>query len=79
MGDKMDPLDGWPIWEVHHRQSHAKEDCYGKLFAYLMDTFKAFLERLDTIGIGIEMYRVDAKELPKYLERDKFARIEVRR
>ena len=71
-------MDGWPIWEVHHIQSPAKDHCYGKLFVYLMDTFKAFLERLDTIDISIEMGQVDAKELSKYLERDKFARIEIR-
>jgi len=77
MSDKSDPLDGWPMWEVRHMPFHAKEDCYGKLFANLWKELKLFLERLAVVNINFEMHCVDVKELPQYLERDKYARIEV--
>ena len=77
MCDKSDPLDGWPMWEIRHRPSAAKEDCYGKLFAYLQKTLKSFLERIAVVNINFEMHCIDVKELPQYLERDNYARIEV--
>ncbi|KAK3645816.1 hypothetical protein LTR22_014584 [Elasticomyces elasticus] len=77
MDDKTDPLDGWPLWEVHHFPSIAKEDCYGKLHAYLIRRFTMFLLRLRQITTRFEMYCADAADLSTYLDKDQFARIEV--
>ena len=78
MDDKSDPPDGWPLWEVHRWPNPAKEDRYGKLFAYLRHHFAAFIAKL-RIGSGFRfvMHCVDAMELPEYLEKDRFTRIEV--
>ncbi|KAK4207107.1 hypothetical protein QBC37DRAFT_456544 [Rhypophila decipiens] len=61
--DKADPLDGWPVWEVLRHPSSAKEDRYGKLYAYLRDIFKTFLDRVATLDISFEMYYLDASNI----------------
>lgn len=78
MDDKSDPLDGWPIWEVLRQPWIAKEDCYGKLYAYIHSIFQRFLDRLASANVSFEMHCVDAKELKNHLPRDKYTRIEVR-
>ncbi|KAK1753835.1 hypothetical protein QBC47DRAFT_303201 [Echria macrotheca] len=77
MCDKSDPLDGWPMLEIRDRPFPAKEDCYGQLFVYLRKKLKSFLERLAVVNINFEMHCVDVRELPQYLERDKYTRIEA--
>ncbi|KAJ5742540.1 uncharacterized protein N7511_011272 [Penicillium nucicola] len=77
MDDKADPLDGWPIQEVAREQTMAKEDLYGKLYIYLRRVFQQFLEGLARIEIDLELLNVDAIQLPKTLQRDKYAKIEV--
>jgi len=77
MGDQSTALDGWPIWDVHKRPSLAKEDSYGKLYAYLQNMFGAFVRRLRSRSVTFEMYCVNATELPKFLEAGGSARIEV--
>ena len=77
MDDKTDPLDGWPVWEVHHFPSIAKEDCYGKLHSYLISRFTLFLSRIRQLPVRFEMYCVDAADLSSYLSTDRYTRIEV--
>lgn len=77
MDDKGNPLTGWPLWEVHRWKSPVVEDCYGKLFAYLHSKFQSLCHCLHSLSIGFEMYCVDATELPTYLAKDSFTRIEV--
>ncbi|KEY72821.1 hypothetical protein S7711_04410 [Stachybotrys chartarum IBT 7711] len=76
MDDKRDPLDGWPVSDVRRKQSVAVDDCYGELFAYLQDTFGAFLSRLGEINVDFEIHCLDVKELPEYLGKDRYTRIE---
>ncbi|KAM0126323.1 hypothetical protein ACHAO1_010135 [Botrytis cinerea] len=75
--DRADPLAGWNIWEVDCTITPAKEDLYGKLFVYLYDMFNDFQTRLSTININFELYSLDIRDLPKYLEKDRYTRIEV--
>ncbi|KAJ5335809.1 uncharacterized protein N7506_005745 [Penicillium brevicompactum] len=77
MDDKADPLDGWPIREVAREQTLAKEDLYGKLYVYLRRVFQQFLDGLARIEIDIELFNVDAIQLPGILQGNKYARIEV--
>jgi hypothetical protein len=78
MDDKRDPLDGWPIWDVLHRSSPAKEDRYGKSYVYIRDVLRLFLDRLATANVSFELYCLDARELKNSLGWNKYARIEVR-
>ncbi|KAK4148361.1 hypothetical protein C8A00DRAFT_39095, partial [Chaetomidium leptoderma] len=77
MDDKANPLDGWPIWEVLHQSWGAKEDWYGKLYAYLHHVLGRFLERLATSSVSFEMHCLDARELKNHLGRDQYTRIEA--
>lgn len=66
------------MYGVRCKQPVAVEDCYGELFAYLQDTFCAFLPRVGQVSVDFEMHCMDFKELPQYLGKDKNPRIEVR-
>jgi len=77
MDDKADPLSGWPIWEVCRQPWPAKQDCYGKLHAYLREIFAKFIWSLSTVNLSFEMYCLDARELKDHLDRDRYNRIEV--
>ncbi len=78
LDDKADPLSGWPIADVVETTSRAANDWYGKLFIHLRDEFSKFLARLRLVKINFTLLNVDAKELPIYLDRNTYARIEVR-
>ena len=77
MNDQADPLAGWSYWEVHHTPSTASHDAYGKLFVYLREIMQKFLRWLATGKTNFELYNVDVRELPQYLTRDVYDRIEV--
>lgn len=77
MNDQADPLSGWPIWEVYNRPWPAKQDCYGKLHAYLHEVFGKFVRSLTTSYVSFEMYCLDARELKEHLDCDRYTRIEV--
>jgi hypothetical protein len=79
MDDKSDPLDGWLPRDVNQQLTPAKEDCYGKLFAYLRSRFSVFLLRLSKLKINFELFCIDAIDLQRYVEKDHYVRIEVRR
>lgn len=75
--DRADPLAGWDIREVDRIITPAREDLYGKLFVYLYDMFNNFQNRLGIINISFELYSLDVRDLSKYLETDRYSRIEV--
>ena len=77
MDDKADPSGGWPILDVQQTSSPAPRDWYGKLFIYLHDVLKRFLDRLEKIRISFDLYNVDVKELPQHLEPNKYSKLEV--
>ncbi|TVY46805.1 hypothetical protein LOCC1_G003170, partial [Lachnellula occidentalis] len=55
----------------------ASGDWYGKLYIYIHNMMKRFLDRLQKTRIGLVLYNVDARELPQLLEHNKYARLEV--
>ncbi|KAK8900825.1 hypothetical protein QC760_010589 [Botrytis cinerea] len=75
--DRADPLAGWDIREVDRIITPAREDLYGKLFVYLYDMFNNFQNRLGIINISFELYSLDVRDLSKYLETDRYSRVEV--
>jgi hypothetical protein len=75
--DKSDPMAGWSILEVHETPWPASRDTYGKLFAYLHKEFQAFLHRMVTLKIDIQLLNVEAKLLPELLTPRSYGRIEV--
>jgi hypothetical protein len=75
--DKSDPMAGWNITEVHNIPWAASQDTYGKLFAYLHKEFQAFLQRIVTLKIRLQLFNVDAKLLPELLTPKSYGRIEV--
>jgi hypothetical protein len=77
MDDKSDPMNGWPILEVLGSHSLAREDQYGKLFAYLRTTFSLFLWRLSSHDVHFEFHCTNATELSKLLSKNSYDRIEV--
>ncbi|KAN0076101.1 protein of unknown function (DUF4470) domain containing protein [Elaphomyces granulatus] len=77
MDDKADPSNGWPTLEVERTSSPAPRDWYGKLFIYLHNMMKRFLDRLGKVRISFDLYNADVKELPQFLKHNKYSRIEV--
>jgi hypothetical protein len=77
MDDKSDPMNGWPILEVLGSDSFAREDRYGKLFAFLHIKFSLFLQRLSSQDVHFEFHCTNATELSKLLSRNSYDRIEV--
>lgn len=77
MDDKADPANGWPILDVQQISSPAPRDWYGKLFIYIYGVLKIFLDRLEKTRIKFDLYNVDVKELPQYLEPNKYSGLEV--
>lgn len=76
--DKSDPMAGWNITEVHKTPWAASQDTYGKLFAYLREEFQAFLHRMVTLKIHLQLFNVDAKFLPELLTPESYGRIKVK-
>jgi hypothetical protein len=63
MNDQADPLAGWPVWELGRTPSTASHDAYGRLFVYLREVMRKFLESLDSGQRDFELYHMDVKEL----------------
>jgi hypothetical protein len=80
MSDSADPLYGWSLKEVEATSSGSEvADIYGKLFYHIRAALRAFLLRLSDLQVSFQLFRMDASDLPNYLERDSFNRIEVRK
>jgi hypothetical protein len=75
--DKADPLAGWCIKAVHKTTWMPPHDIYGKLFAHLHSELDAFLRRLSTLKVRLELLNVDATALPQLLVPQSYGRIEV--
>lgn len=77
--DNADPLNGWPLKDVDATPSGpATADIYGKLFYYVCDILRSFLQRLSGIRSNFRLLQADALELPDFFDSDEsFNRIEV--
>ena len=79
MPDSADPLEGWTYKDVLATYSGpASSDIYGKLYYYIKDILRSFHRRLSTLDCNIQLFNIDARELPNYLQKDSFARVDVR-
>ncbi|OCL12153.1 hypothetical protein AOQ84DRAFT_420874 [Glonium stellatum] len=82
MKDNSDPLSGWNIDEVNQCAPLAKKDIYGSLFFYLRDLLLKFCGRIQSAKVHLQLFQVDAVELPNILKESvkgniSFDRIEV--
>jgi hypothetical protein len=77
MKDDSDPLRGWCDEDVLQHSPSAKKDLYGSLFLYLRSLLLEFCRRIRSFNIEIQMFQVDALELPNLLGARSFDRIEV--
>ena len=82
MLDSADPLEGWPIEEIIQKAPAAKNDIYGSLFFYLQDVLGLFCHRIGRLKVSIQLFQVDARQLPSIVGREgmnqcSFDRIEV--
>lgn len=78
MLDNADPLTGWSAKDVQETSSGiAKADIYGKLVVHVRNVLAAFLHRLSSSQISFVLYHEEASDLPKYLDRGSYSRIEV--
>ncbi len=69
--------------EVLQKLPSAKNDIYGALFIYLKGLLTQFCKRIDDISISVQLFHLDAVNLPGTLRQygigeDSFDRIEVR-
>ncbi len=79
MTDMADPLDGWSQTDVLQTSSGpASADIYGKLYYMVRALLKSFLGRISGLDISFRYYRLDAIDLPEYLEKKTYSRVEVR-
>ncbi|KAK2757688.1 hypothetical protein FQN54_004657 [Arachnomyces sp. PD_36] len=78
MKDDANPLEGWPMAEVEDTASGpASADIYGKLFYYVREMLRSFLDRLRSLKISFRLFQVDVSSLPDHVEKDSLSRIEV--
>lgn len=78
MHDNADPLNGWSSKDVEECSSGpATADIYGKLFYHIRAVLRAFLLRFSGLQVNFRLLQLDASDLPNYLERGSFSRIEV--
>lgn len=77
MDDKADPANGWAISSIQQCTSLASADWYGKLYTFLNVVLRRFIERLGNLQIHFALFNVDVQDLPRYLDDQKFSRIEV--
>ncbi|KAJ6276567.1 hypothetical protein J3E71DRAFT_187021 [Bipolaris maydis] len=75
--DKSDPMAGWCIRDVYEIPWKPSCDMYGKLFVYLREEFQAFLQRLSSLNLRLELFNVDATTLPQLLVPQSYDRVEV--
>lgn len=82
MKDDSDPLRSWRIDEIIQHSSFAKKDMYGSLFFYLRKLLLQFCHQFRNSNVDLQLFQVDALELPSLLKRGgqanySFDRIEV--
>jgi hypothetical protein len=77
MKDDADPLDRWSYDEYTKFAPIAKNDAYGAFFYYLRHMLLAFCKRIRSFAMSSELLAIDAVDLPTYLTRINFDRIEV--
>jgi hypothetical protein len=78
MSDLADPIDGWPLSEVRSTSTGpASDDLYGKLYYHIRNVMASFRSRLQGHECQLQLYDVNAAELPKYIRDLRFDRIEV--
>lgn len=76
--DCSDPLGGWNIFDILNETPRAAaSDVYGKLYFYLQQMLKVFIEKSISLDASFQLFNVDAEELSSHLERETFSRIEV--
>ncbi|KAM0520656.1 hypothetical protein ACHAPE_003053 [Trichoderma viride] len=76
--DSSDPLEGWNIFDILNKTPRAApSDVYGKLYFYLQQAFKAFIEKSISLNASFQLFNVNAEELSKHLESGTFSRIET--
>jgi len=79
MMDSADPRNGWSTSEIRETSSGtATNDLFGKLYFMLDRLLLSFHRQLRATKVDFQFFNVDAAVLPKLLDRDTFARIEVR-
>jgi hypothetical protein len=67
MFDSVDPLDGWLLKDVLEKASPAKNDVYGSLYIYVHALLLEFCKEIILMGFSVNMFHVDAQELPGML------------
>ena len=73
-----DPLDGWLLKDVEATSSGpATADVYGKLYYHVRGVLASFLCRISDAKVSFRLFHMDASEVPKFLEKRSFSRIEV--
>jgi hypothetical protein len=78
MLDVADPLSGWEMAEVLQTSAgNATNDLYGKLYVHIHSLLHTFKQRLASVGAKFELYNLNARDLPRFLAPNTFARIEV--
>ncbi|KIW63760.1 hypothetical protein PV04_08738 [Phialophora macrospora] len=77
MKDDSDPLRGWCVADVLQHSPSAKRDLYGSLFFCVRNLLLEFCRRIRRFAVEIQMFQVDALELPNLLRDRSFDRIEV--
>uniref|UniRef100_A0A8H7TNG3 MYND-type domain-containing protein n=1 Tax=Bionectria ochroleuca TaxID=29856 RepID=A0A8H7TNG3_BIOOC len=72
------PLHGWDMYELSAKSSSsATSDRYGILQAHVQTLLQQFHSRLRTHSCSFQLWNLNATELPGYLKKGSFARIEM--
>ncbi len=79
MKDDAGPFEGWDYYEYTKFAPKATNDVIGSLFFFLRDMLSRFCKRIKTIDIHFQLFNVDARMVPGYLDtqESQFDRIEV--
>jgi hypothetical protein len=78
MPDSADPLEGWANKDVLSTFSGpATKDLYGKLYYHVKNILRSFHRRMRSLELNIQMFNLDARELPNHLQAGSFARVDV--
>lgn len=77
MSDKTDPLCGWSVEDLQQTVWIASNDLYGKLYKHLYTLIFKMLRRLTTSKAHFHLFNMDVEDLPRHLDKNRYARIEV--
>lgn len=78
MMDSANPLEGWPAKEVLSTcVGPAQNDSYGRLYYYIRDLISMLHRSLSNCTCKLQLFNLDAIELPDVLAGLTFDRIEV--